>query len=75
MKKFKTYGFFILSIIFAVIGHFKVSGSIPSNGVEVYSDTTALQSISTGVLLGGFVFFIGIGMLSYSVYNYVKENA
>ena len=71
--KFKTYGLFILSIIFAAIGHFKVSGSIPSNAVEVYSNTAILENISNGVLLGGFVFFIGIGLLSYSVYNFVKE--
>lgn len=73
--KFKTYGLFILSIIFAVIGHFKVSGSVKPNGVEVYSNTPVLESISNGVLLGGFVFFIGIGMLGYSVYNFVKEQS
>ena len=72
--KLKTYGLFILSIIFAAIGHFKVSGSVQPKGVEVYTNTSVIESISNGVLLGGFVFFIGIGMLGYSVYNFVKED-
>ena len=73
--KFKTYGLFILSIIFAVVGHFKVSGSVKPNGVEIYTNSSVLESVSNGVLLGGFVFFIGIGMLGYSVYNFVKEHS
>ncbi len=73
--KLKTYGLFILSIIFAAIGHFKVSGSVQPNGIEVYSNTSVIESISNGVLLGGFVFFIGMGMLGYSVYNFVKEQS
>ena len=73
--KLKTYGLFILSILFAAVGHFKVSGSVQPNGIEVYTNTTVIENISNGVLVGGFVFFLGIGMLGISVYNFVKEHS
>ena len=73
--KIKQYALLTVSIIFALIGHFKVSTSVQPNGIEVYSNPAVLSNISNGVLLGGFLFFVSMAILTYSLYHIVKENA
>lgn len=73
MNKLKTYGLLILSLVFTVIGHFKVSASVQPNGVESFVNPSVLLSVSNGILFGGIIFFLGIGILTYSLYSFVKE--
>ncbi|KMY44828.1 hypothetical protein AC622_11855 [Bacillus sp. FJAT-27916] len=73
--KIKQYGLLIFSIIIAIIGHFQVSTSVQPKGIEVYSNPSVLSSISNGVFLGGVLFFVGMGILFYSLYHIVKETA
>ena len=73
--KTKHYALLTVSIIFAIIGHFKVSTSVQPNGIEIYTNPSVLANISNGVLLGGVLFFIGMAILTYSLYHIVKEHA